>query len=45
LEIENLKRAVQHGEGKIFGEYGAAKLLDINPTTRISRLKKLGICY
>ena len=45
LEIENLKRAVQHCEGKIFGEYGAAQLLGINPTTLISKLKKLGICY
>lgn len=45
LEIENLKRAIQHCEGKIFGEDGAAKLLGLNPTTLISRLKKLGICY
>jgi PAS domain S-box-containing protein len=45
LEIENLKRAVQHCEGKIFGEYGAAQLLGINPTTLISKLKKLGISY
>ncbi|UOH76481.1 MULTISPECIES: hypothetical protein [Acinetobacter] len=35
IEIENLKRAVQHCEGKIFGEDGAAKLLGINPTTLI----------
>ncbi|WP_407304655.1 sigma 54-interacting transcriptional regulator [Acinetobacter sp.] len=45
LEIENLKRAVQNCEGKIFGEDGAAKLLGINPTTLISKLKKLGISY
>jgi len=45
IEIENLKRAVQHCEGKIFGEDGAAKLLAINPTTLISKLKKLGIRY
>jgi len=45
LEIENLKRAVQHCEGKIFGENGAAQLLGINPTTLISKLKKLGISY
>lgn len=45
LEIENLKRAVQHCEGKIFGEDGAAQLLGINPTTLISRLKKFGISY
>jgi len=40
-----LQRAVQHCEGKIFGEDGAAKLLAINPTTLISKLKKLGIRY
>ncbi|WP_286832438.1 MULTISPECIES: sigma 54-interacting transcriptional regulator [Acinetobacter] len=45
LEIKNLKRAVQHCKGKIFGEDGAAKLLGINPTTLISKLKKLGIHY
>ncbi len=45
LEIKNLKRAVQHCKGKIFGEDGAAKLLGINPTTLISKLKKLGIRY
>ncbi|ENV12358.1 hypothetical protein F965_02379 [Acinetobacter schindleri NIPH 900] len=45
LEIKNLQRAVQHCEGKIFGEDGAAKLLAINPTTLISKLKKLGIRY
>lgn len=45
IEIRNLQRAVQHCEGKIFGEDGAAKLLGINPTTLISKLKKLGIRY
>ncbi|WP_312080609.1 hypothetical protein [Acinetobacter schindleri] len=45
LEIKNLKRAVQHCKGKIFGEDGAAKLLGINPTTLISKSKKLGIRY
>lgn len=45
IEIKNLQRAVQYCEGKIFGEDGAAKLLGINPTTLISKLKKLGIRY
>jgi PAS domain S-box-containing protein len=45
LEIDNLKRAVEHCEGKIFGDDGAAKLIGINPTTLISRLKKFGISY
>lgn len=45
FEIENLKRAVKNCEGKIFGEDGAAQLLGINPTTLISKLKKLKIEY
>ncbi|MCP4499680.1 MAG: GAF domain-containing protein [Deltaproteobacteria bacterium] len=30
-------------EGKIYGKEGAAERLDINPTTLVSRMKKLGI--
>lgn len=45
LEIENLKNAVQCCDGKIFGKDGAAHLLGMNPTTLISRLKKLAISY
>lgn len=45
LEVENLCLAIQQCNGKIFGDDGAAKLLDINPTTLISRLKKLEIKY
>lgn len=45
LEVENLRLAIQQCNGKIFGDDGAAKLLDINPTTLISRLKKLEIKY
>ncbi|MBI6548265.1 sigma 54-interacting transcriptional regulator [Xenorhabdus sp. VLS] len=45
LEIKNLSLAVKQCKGKIFGDGGAAKLLAINPTTLISRLKKLGIDY
>lgn len=45
LEEINLRRAVEICAGKIFGEDGAAKLLGMNPTTLISRLKKLGIDY
>ena len=45
LEIQNLKNAVQHCDGKIFGEDGAAHLLGMNPTTLISRLKKYEIHY
>ncbi|MDC4886096.1 sigma 54-interacting transcriptional regulator, partial [Acinetobacter baumannii] len=45
LEVQNLTTAVQQCEGKIFGNDGAAKLLGINPTTLISKLKKLKIHY
>lgn len=45
LEIENLKRAVAACSGKIFGADGVAKMLEMNPTTLISRLKKLNIPY
>ncbi|MHA3084196.1 sigma 54-interacting transcriptional regulator [Acinetobacter sp. ANC 5383] len=45
LEVKNLQLAIQQCNGKIFGDDGAAKLLDINPTTLISRLKKLEINY
>jgi hydrogenase-4 transcriptional activator len=43
LEVQNLQRALAQCHGKIFAEDGAAKLLGINPTTLISRLKKLGL--
>ena len=45
LETENLQLAIKLCEGKIFGDEGASKLLGINPTTLISKLKKLGIKY
>ena len=45
LEMTNLQLAIKQCEGKIFGDEGAAKRLGINPTTLISKLKKLGIQY
>ncbi|MDC5702774.1 sigma-54 dependent transcriptional regulator, partial [Acinetobacter baumannii] len=45
LEVQNLTLAVNQCEGKIFGKDGAAKLLGMNPTTLISKLKKLNISY
>ncbi|OTG60153.1 Fis family transcriptional regulator [Acinetobacter sp. ANC 4204] len=45
LEMTNLQLAIKQCEGKIFGDEGAAKQLGINPTTLISKLKKLGIEY
>ncbi|RZG65950.1 PAS domain S-box protein [Acinetobacter bouvetii] len=45
LEMTNFQLAIKQCEGKIFGDDGAAKQLGINPTTLISKLKKLGIEY
>ncbi|MDR2056372.1 MAG: sigma 54-interacting transcriptional regulator [Desulfovibrio sp.] len=43
LEKENMREALRRTNWKIYGPRGAAKLLSVNPTTLISRLKKLGI--
>jgi len=43
LEKENMREAMRMTNWKIYGPRGAAELLAINPTTLISRLKKLGI--
>ena len=38
-----MQEALRQMNWRIYGPRGAAKLLGINPTTLISRLKKLGI--
>ena len=43
MEQHNIILALQHCNGKLFGEDGAAAMLGIKPTTLASRLKKLGI--
>jgi transcriptional regulator with GAF, ATPase, and Fis domain len=43
LEIQNIQLALQKANGKVFGENGAAQLLDIPPTTLSSKLKKFGL--
>jgi transcriptional regulator with GAF, ATPase, and Fis domain len=40
-ERENLRRALERCQGKIYGSNGAAALLGIKPTTLASRLKRL----
>jgi transcriptional regulator with GAF, ATPase, and Fis domain len=42
-EARYLRRVLQKTGGKVYGEDGAAALLDLPPTTLQSRLKKLGI--
>ena len=39
----HIERALAETEGRIYGEGGAAELLDIKPTTLQSRIKKLGV--
>ncbi len=43
LETANMQAALRQTNWRIYGPRGAAKLLGINPTTLISRLKKLGV--
>ncbi len=42
-ERDNIRRALQKAAGKIYGPSGAAKLLDMKPTTLASRVRKLGL--
>jgi transcriptional regulator with GAF, ATPase, and Fis domain len=39
----NILAALEACSGKIFGQGGAAELLDVRPTTLASRIKTLGI--
>ena len=45
LEVQQMHilKALDKTDGRIFGPRGAAKILDINPRTLISRMKRLGI--
>jgi Bacterial regulatory protein, Fis family len=42
-ERRHLLAALKHTGGKIYGQNGAARLLDLKPTTLQSKLKKHGI--
>jgi transcriptional regulator with GAF, ATPase, and Fis domain len=42
-EKRHIERALKATNGVIFGEHGAAKLLDINPYTLRSRIQKYGL--
>jgi transcriptional regulator with GAF, ATPase, and Fis domain len=44
-ERENIVRALQQVDGRLFGPHGAAKLLGMKPTTLASRIKVLGITH
>lgn len=43
IERDVLERVLRHTDGKVSGEHGAAKLLQLKPTTLQSRMKKLGV--
>jgi len=42
-ERRHILKALRHSGGKIYGENGAAEILDLKPSTLQSRMKKLGI--
>ncbi len=42
-EINHIKGALLKTNGRVFGPKGAAEILQINPKTLMSRMKKLGI--
>ncbi len=42
-EKENIEKALQQTDWKIYGTDGAAELLGLKPTTLLSRIKKIGI--
>ena len=43
MERSHIERALDLAGGKISGKAGAAQMLDINPNTLRSRMKKLGV--
>ncbi len=43
MERRHILKALEMCGGRVFGENGAAKILDINPQTLTSRMKRLGI--
>jgi transcriptional regulator with GAF, ATPase, and Fis domain len=43
FERENLRKALKQTDGKVAGKGGAAELLEANPTTLASRIKRFGL--
>jgi transcriptional regulator with GAF, ATPase, and Fis domain len=43
--VNHIKRVLRMTQGKIYGPHGAAKLLEINPNTLRSRMRKLNIPF
>jgi len=45
LEAQNIRAVLQHSDGKIYGDDGAAALLGMKPTTLVSRIKAIGVAF
>ena len=45
LEAQNIRAALPHSDGKIYGDDGAAALLGMKPTTLVSRIKAIGVAF
>ena len=43
MERQHIERALRFTKGKLYGPGGCAEILDINPNTLRSRMKKLGL--
>ena len=43
FEIENIRRALEAAEGRVYGPDGAAELLGLKATTLASKIKSLSI--
>lgn len=43
VEGENIRRALEKADWKVYGDDGAAALLHIKPTTLVSRMQKMGL--
>ena len=43
VEKQHIEKILELTNGRVSGDSGAAKILDINPQTLVSRIKKLGI--
>jgi len=43
LERENIRKALEKVNWKVYGDDGAASLLRIKPTTLVSRMQKMGL--
>lgn len=43
VERENIRRALEKVNWKVYGDDGAAALLRVKPTTLVSRMQKMGL--